>query len=128
MTLINVYRGYINAGQKKAWCHDNFLHTRNLEYAVDVRKQLAGLAERANLEKASCGSGTESLRKSLLEGLSDNLAELQRDNTYLTVNIEIKCLISMRKYERHKFSRLIEKWHEIFLDFFFIINSVKSKK
>ncbi|XP_011299036.1 putative ATP-dependent RNA helicase DHX33 isoform X1 [Fopius arisanus] len=86
VTLLNVYRGYMGASQKKPWCHDNFLHPRNLEYATEVRKQLAGLAERANLERASCGANTESLRKSLLEGLSDNLAELQRDNTYLTLS------------------------------------------
>ncbi|XP_012344438.1 ATP-dependent RNA helicase DHX33 [Apis florea] len=86
VTLLNVFRGYTNTKQKKVWCHDNFLHHRNLEYAVEVRHQLAALAERANLERASCGASTDRLRKALLEGLHDNLAELQRDQTYVTVN------------------------------------------
>lgn len=85
MTLLNVYRGFVSTQQKKVWCHDNYLHYRNLEYGADVRKQLAALANRANLEKTSCGSNTEALRKSLLDGLSENLAELQRDHNYLTV-------------------------------------------
>lgn len=86
VTLLNVFRGYTNTKQKKVWCHDNFLHHRNLEYAVEVRHQLAALAERANLERASCGASTDRLRKALLEGLHDNLAELQRDQTYVTVS------------------------------------------
>ncbi|XP_047365183.1 ATP-dependent RNA helicase DHX33-like isoform X1 [Vespa velutina] len=88
VTLLNVFRGYTSTGsQKKVWCHENFLHHRNLEYATEVRKQLATLAERANLDKASCGTNTEQLRKALLEGLYENLAELQRDNnTYVTVS------------------------------------------
>ncbi|XP_015186996.1 PREDICTED: putative ATP-dependent RNA helicase DHX33 [Polistes dominula] len=86
VTLLNVFRSYTTTSQKKAWCHEHFLHHRNLEYASEVRKQLAALAERANLEKVSCGNNTQQLRKALLEGLYDNLAELQRDNTYVTVS------------------------------------------
>ncbi|KAF7384800.1 hypothetical protein HZH68_014412 [Vespula germanica] len=87
VTLLNVFRGYTStSSQKKVWCHENFLHHRNLEYASEVRQQLATLAERANLEKASCGTNTEQLRKALLEGLYENLAELQRDHSYVTVS------------------------------------------
>ncbi|XP_071572298.1 ATP-dependent RNA helicase DHX33 isoform X1 [Temnothorax nylanderi] len=85
VTLLNVFRAYQNVTQKKAWCHDNFLHHRNLEYGSEVRQQLAALAERANLERASCGTNTKQLRKAFLEGLYENLAELQRDQTYVTV-------------------------------------------
>lgn len=76
--------------EKKVFCRENFLHHRNLEYACNVRKQLAETAERANLEKSSCGTNTENLRKALLEGLYDNVAELQRDQTYMTVNLYFK--------------------------------------
>ena len=83
--MLNVYQGFINATQKKVWCSDNYLHFRNLEYAINVRNQLSSLAERAKLERASCGSNTENLRRALLEGLYENLAELQRDQNYVTV-------------------------------------------
>ncbi|XP_029160100.1 ATP-dependent RNA helicase DHX33-like [Nylanderia fulva] len=85
VTLLNVFRAYRNVTTKKVWCHENFLHHRNLEYASEVRQQLAALAERANLEKASCGPNTKQLRKAFLEGLYENLAELRRDQTYVTV-------------------------------------------
>lgn len=85
-----MFRAYRSATQKKVWCHENFLHHRNLEYASEVRQQLAALAERANLEKVSCGTNTKQLRKAFLEGLYENLAELQRDQTYVTVS---KCYL-----------------------------------
>lgn len=84
--MLNVYRSYLNATQKKIWCNENCIHHRNLEYAIDVRRQLATLATKANLEILSCGNNTEPLRRALLEGLSDNLAEIQRDNSYITVS------------------------------------------
>ncbi|KAL7292458.1 hypothetical protein TKK_0014037 [Trichogramma kaykai] len=83
--LLNVYRGYLQAKNKKKYCHENFLHHRNLEYALNVRQQLVTVAERAKLELSSCGKNTENVRRALLEGLSDNLAELQRDQTYISV-------------------------------------------
>lgn len=93
--LLNVFRAYRSATQKKVWCHENFLHHRNLEYASEVRQQLAALAERANLEKASCGTNTKQLRKAFLEGLYENLAELQRDQTYVTVSNVAHNIISI---------------------------------
>ncbi|XP_014488584.1 PREDICTED: putative ATP-dependent RNA helicase DHX33 [Dinoponera quadriceps] len=85
VTLLNIFRQYQSTKQKKSWCHENFLHYRNLQYGSEVRQQLAALAERANLEGASCGTNTEQLRRALLEGLHENLAELQRDGTYITM-------------------------------------------
>lgn len=85
ITLLRVYRHYVETKEKKVFCKENYLHHRNLEYACNVRKQLAETAERANLEKSSCGTNTENLRKALLEGLYDNVAELQRDQTYMTL-------------------------------------------
>lgn len=94
ITLLNIYRNFdkIHDSKKKSWCYENFLHFRNLSYAANVRSQLAGLAEKANLTKSSCGKSTEKLRKSLLEGLFENLASLQRDQHYVTVSIEINIL------------------------------------
>lgn len=86
VVLLNIFRQYQSTKQKKVWCHENFLHYRNLQYGSEVRQQLAALAERANLESASCGTNTEQLRRALLEGLHENLAELQRDGTYVTVS------------------------------------------
>ncbi|XP_020284951.1 putative ATP-dependent RNA helicase DHX33 [Pseudomyrmex gracilis] len=108
VTLLNVFRAYQNSTSKKAWCHENFLHHRNLVYASEVRQQLAAIAERANLEKASCETNTKQLRKALLEGLYENLAELQRDKTYVTV-------YSKQPVAIHPYSMLHDTKHPLLL-------------
>ncbi|KAL7286437.1 hypothetical protein TKK_0019385 [Trichogramma kaykai] len=86
VTLLNVYNAYTKKNQKKVYCQDNFLNHRNLEYAVLVRKQLLALSERAGLVMTrSSVINTENLRRALLDGLSENLAELQEDRTYVVV-------------------------------------------
>ncbi|XP_061390522.1 ATP-dependent RNA helicase DHX33 [Musca vetustissima] len=85
LTLLNVFSAFQKTEKIKLWCHDNFLNTRNLSYARDVRKQLLEIVERLDLQVNSCGNNFDQLRKCLLVGLFDNIAELQRDNFYLTI-------------------------------------------
>lgn len=54
-------------------------------YARDVRSQLLEIVERLALQVNSCGNNFDQVRKCLLVGLFDNIAELQRDNFYLTI-------------------------------------------
>ncbi|XP_011197201.2 ATP-dependent RNA helicase DHX33 [Bactrocera dorsalis] len=85
LTLLNVFSAFLKTEKVKLWCHDNFLNTRNLSYAREVRKQLQEIVERLDLPLNSCGNNQDQVRKCLLIGLFDNIAELQRDNTYLTI-------------------------------------------
>lgn len=50
-----------------------------------MRKQLQEIVERLDLPLNSCGNNQDQVRKCLLIGLFDNIAELQRDNTYVTI-------------------------------------------
>nr|CAD7194545.1 unnamed protein product [Timema douglasi] len=85
ITLLNIYRNYNNVAQKKIWCQDNFLNSRNLQYASKVRTQLSELCERCKVPMSSCGQDTEPVRKCLITGLFMNVAELQREKKYITV-------------------------------------------
>lgn len=68
------------------WCYENFLNARNLEYAMNVRSQLKELCERLDIPQSSCGQELDCVRKCLLTGLFQNLAELQKDKQYITVS------------------------------------------
>ncbi|KAI8119400.1 hypothetical protein FF38_09927 [Lucilia cuprina] len=85
LTLLNVFSAFQKTEKIKLWCHDNFLNTRNLMYAREVRSQLLEIVERLALQVNSCGNNFDQVRKCLLVGLFDNIAELQRDNFYLTI-------------------------------------------
>lgn len=85
LTLLNVYRAFQSAERAKMWCHENYLNSRNLIYARDVRNQLSEICERLELPLTSCGAELDQVRKCLLAGLFSNVAEMQRDNLYMTL-------------------------------------------
>ncbi|KAJ4443899.1 hypothetical protein ANN_05686, partial [Periplaneta americana] len=85
ITLLSIFRQFNTVAQKKQWCHENFLNARNLQYASDVRTQLAELCQSCKIPPSSCGQNLDQVRKCLITGLFMNVAELQREKQYLTV-------------------------------------------
>lgn len=86
LTLLNVYKTYAKTEKMKLWCQENYLNNRNLAYAAEVRKQLSEICQRLQLEFNSCGNDMDQVRKCLLTGLAVNIAELQRENHYVTLS------------------------------------------
>lgn len=62
LTLLNVYKTYSKTEKVKVWCQDNYLNHRNLTYASEVRKQLAEICKRLELETSSCGTNFAQVR------------------------------------------------------------------
>lgn len=102
LTLLNVYRGFSNAEREKMWCHERFLNNRNLTYAREVRNQLSEICERLEMPKSTCGDNMDQVRKCLITGLFNNVAEIQRDHQYMT-------LASRQKAKIHPSSCLFNK-------------------
>lgn len=88
ITLLNIYRKFDSVGQKnkKTWCHEHYINMRNIIYAREVRNQLAEICEKCNLQISSCGSNMDQIRKCLLTGLFTNVAELNADKNYITLD------------------------------------------
>ncbi|XP_050726308.1 ATP-dependent RNA helicase DHX33-like [Eriocheir sinensis] len=86
ITLLKIFRAFKAAKKNKMWCHENFLNFRNLNYACEVRKQLAQVCQRCGVAIASCQQKTDSVRRCLAMGLFTNVAELQLDGKYLTLD------------------------------------------
>lgn len=80
ITLLNIFRGFNNAAQKKHWCFENFMNFRNLNHAKEIRSQLAEICQRCNIPLVSCGSHLEQIRKCLITGLFMNVAELHKNH------------------------------------------------
>lgn len=59
LTLLNVYKAFQNTEKVKLWCHDNYLNSRNLIYAKEVRSQLQEICERLDLTIESCGNNVD---------------------------------------------------------------------
>lgn len=69
------------------------MNARNLMYAQEVRQQLLDIVKAMKLDMNSCGNNTDQLRKCLLTGLFDNIAELRHDKGYLTISGKMRAKI-----------------------------------
>ena len=78
MTLLNVWRACKAGPKSSGWCQEQFLMSRHLQFAAEVRKQLVELCH-------SCGVRLEStrdmdnVRRALARGLFTNVAQLTVD-------------------------------------------------
>ena len=74
--LLNVYNQWVEMGYTKQWCAENFIQYRSLCRARDVRDQLEGLMERAEIEIKSSPTEFALIRKAILTGFFYHVARL----------------------------------------------------
>ncbi|WVR04113.1 hypothetical protein IAU60_001112 [Kwoniella sp. DSM 27419] len=71
LTFLAVYNGWKASKFSNPWCFENFIQTRAMKTAQDVRKQLIGIMDRYKHDLVSCGTNynhpTEGY-KTLVEG------------------------------------------------------------
>lgn len=88
--LLNVYKAYKSVKGNKAWCKENFVNKKNMMKAIEIRSQLADLCAKSGLPSRSCGQDSSALRKCLASGLFANVAELQKNGDYITLDARKK--------------------------------------
>jgi pre-mRNA-splicing factor ATP-dependent RNA helicase DHX16 len=93
MTLLNVYTQAEEAEFDVMWAKQNFLQSRSLNRARDVRDQLEKLLDKIEVEHSSCGPTDHvTIRKAFTAGLFPHAARLQRDGqsySTLTGNLTV---------------------------------------
>ena len=86
IVLLNCYNQWRDSGFSTQWCFENFVQTRTIRRARDVRDQLEALMERVELECVSAGSGDISnILKAMTAGFFYHACKLQRNGTYRTI-------------------------------------------
>ncbi|EDV19739.1 uncharacterized protein TRIADDRAFT_61750 [Trichoplax adhaerens] len=89
LTLLNVYHAYKQNKEDSQWCYDNFLQSRSLKSADNVRQQLAGIMDKHSLPRKSTDFNSRdyylNIRKALVAGFFMQAAHLERAGHYLTV-------------------------------------------
>jgi len=89
LTLLNAYHAFKSHQEDTTWCYENFLNSRSLRQADNVRLQLARIMKRFNLELVSTEFTAKeyypNIRKSLVAGFFMQVAHLERSGHYLTV-------------------------------------------
>lgn len=88
LSLLNVYHAYKQNREDQQWCFDNFVSSRSLKSADNVREQLSRIMDRLCLRRTSTEFTSKdyylNIRKALLSGFFMQVAHLERTGHYLT--------------------------------------------
>nr|SZF06460.1 putative pre-mRNA-splicing factor ATP-dependent RNA helicase DHX16 [Psoroptes ovis] len=85
LTLLNIYKQWMDSGYSKQWCAENYIQYRSMCRARDVRDQLEKLMERVEAEVKSCDNDNVAIRKAITSGYFYHTAKLNKGGHYRTI-------------------------------------------
>lgn len=85
LTLINVYRAFVDNNKNSQWCHEHFLNYKALCRVDGIRNQLISLLKRYNIPMISCEDDDEKIRKCIISGFFANVAKYHPSGEYRTI-------------------------------------------
>ncbi|KAF9610914.1 hypothetical protein IFM89_025724 [Coptis chinensis] len=85
LTLLAVYEAWKAKNFSGPWCFDNFLQSRSLRRAQDVRKQLLTIMDRYGLDVVSAGKEFSKIRKAIVAGFFFHAARKDPQEGYRTL-------------------------------------------
>ncbi|SBS83351.1 RNA helicase, putative [Plasmodium malariae] len=90
ITYLNIYNKWKENSFSNYWCHENFIHSRALKRAQDVRKQLLSIFEKYNYEVKKSASKNDSSKyvnicKSICSGYFNHVCKRDSQQGYTTL-------------------------------------------
>jgi len=85
LTLLTLYNSWKANKFSNPWCHENFIQSRSLKRAQDVRKQLQSIMDRYKLPIDSAGKNWNRVRKAITSGFFFNAAKKDPQEGYRTL-------------------------------------------
>ncbi|KAG1330850.1 Helicase [Cocos nucifera] len=85
LTLLAVYEAWKAKNFSGPWCFENFVQSRSLRRAQDVRKQLLTIMDRYKLDVVSAGKNFTKIRKAITAGFFFHSARKDPQEGYRTV-------------------------------------------
>eukprot|EP01001_Neometanema_parovale_P001384 NODE_1159_length_1861_cov_148.581703_g1099_i0.p1 GENE.NODE_1159_length_1861_cov_148.581703_g1099_i0~~NODE_1159_length_1861_cov_148.581703_g1099_i0.p1 ORF type:complete len:578 (+),score=137.76 NODE_1159_length_1861_cov_148.581703_g1099_i0:97-1734(+) len=86
LTLLTVYEAWKNSKFSNPWCYENYIQSRSLRRAQDVRKQLLTIMDRYKLEVKSCGKNYNKIRKAVCSGFFHHAAKVDPQEGYRSLS------------------------------------------
>jgi ATP-dependent RNA helicase DHX8/PRP22 len=85
LTILAVYEGWKRVRFSNPWCYENFVQSRSLKHAQDVRKQLVTIMDRYKLDIVSTGRNYVKVRKAIVSGFFAHAAKKDPQEGYRTL-------------------------------------------
>eukprot|EP00357_Protocruzia_adherens_P016130 CAMPEP_0115017570 /NCGR_PEP_ID=MMETSP0216-20121206/28210_1 /TAXON_ID=223996 /ORGANISM="Protocruzia adherens, Strain Boccale" /LENGTH=729 /DNA_ID=CAMNT_0002388441 /DNA_START=38 /DNA_END=2227 /DNA_ORIENTATION=+ len=89
MTLINAFHGYMKSTSNH-WCRENFINSRAMKNAENIREQLKNIMTRFGYQLTSMPQTNEraynrAIKKVIIEGYFTHVAHMERAGHYITM-------------------------------------------
>ncbi|GFP84485.1 probable pre-mRNA-splicing factor ATP-dependent RNA helicase [Phtheirospermum japonicum] len=85
LTLLAVYEAWKAKNFSGPWCFENFVQSRSLRRAQDVRKQLLSIMDKYKLDVVSAGKNFQKIRKAIAAGFFYHAARKDPQEGYRTL-------------------------------------------
>eukprot|EP01138_Halocafeteria_seosinensis_P016291 gb/GECG01016621.1/.p1 GENE.gb/GECG01016621.1/~~gb/GECG01016621.1/.p1 ORF type:complete len:1218 (+),score=196.26 gb/GECG01016621.1/:1-3654(+) len=85
LTFLNVYESWKASKFSNAWCHENFVQSRAMRRADDVRKQLLSIMDRYKLDVTTCKKNYQLVQKAITAGFFTHAAKKDPQEGYKTL-------------------------------------------
>ncbi|KAK9705466.1 hypothetical protein RND81_07G059300 [Saponaria officinalis] len=85
LTLLAVYEAWKAKNFSGPWCFENFIQSRSLRRAQDVRKQLLSIMDKYKLDVVSAGKNFTKIRKAICAGFFFHAARKDPQEGYRTL-------------------------------------------
>ncbi|EYU27319.1 hypothetical protein ABFS82_10G087300 [Erythranthe guttata] len=85
LTLLAVYEAWKAKNFSGPWCFENFVQSRSLRRAQDVRKQLLSIMDKYKLDVVSAGKNFSKIRKAIAAGFFFHSARKDPQEGYRTI-------------------------------------------
>ncbi|KAI8904421.1 pre-mRNA-splicing factor ATP-dependent RNA helicase PRP16-like protein [Gorgonomyces haynaldii] len=91
LTLLNVYMQWKTNGYSDSWCQENFVHSKGLRKAREVRDQLQDIMKTCKMRIVSCGSDWDLIRKCICSAYFHQAAKLKGIGEYINMRTGMSC-------------------------------------
>merc|ERR1711908_268182 len=86
LTLLAEYEAWKNNKFSNPWCYENFIQSRSMRRAQDVRKQILTIMDRYRLETVSAGKNYNKIRKAITSGYFQHACKKDPQEGYKTLS------------------------------------------
>ncbi|KAF8049480.1 hypothetical protein N665_2203s0007 [Sinapis alba] len=85
IALLRVYNSWKEMNYSSQWCYENYIQSKSMRRARDIREQLAGLLKKIGVELTSNSDDLDAVKKAIVAGFFPHSAKLQKDGSYRRV-------------------------------------------
>lgn len=93
LTLLNVFKQWESHKTDNSWCERNFIQSKSMKRAAEVRSQLKDIIQQQGMEVRSSGSNWDTIRKCIAASGVHKVAKLKTLGEYSNIRTGMSCFL-----------------------------------